>query len=131
MAAVSEFEPDMRAMEATGFPPQAFNFVREGLEHTVKLVHGSGEGKGEDESRHVSGQQLCMGLRSFAVKQYGLLARTVLRSWNVHSTADFGKMVFAMIDAGLMRKTDEDQLEDFVAVFDFDEAFGDLPAGRA
>lgn len=128
---MSEFEPDMAGLEATGYPPQAFNFVREGLEHTVKLVHGAGEPRGEDETRHVSGQQLCMGIKSYAVKQYGLLARTVLRSWNVHSTADFGKIVFAMIEAGMMRKTDDDQLEDFVGVFEFDEAFGDLPVGRA
>ncbi|MFA6046770.1 MAG: Minf_1886 family protein [Phycisphaerales bacterium] len=121
----------MQALEATGFPPQAFNFVREGLEHTVKLVHASADSRGEDESRHVSGQQLCMGLKSYAIKQYGLLARTVLRSWNIHSTADFGKIVFAMIEAEMMRKTEEDQLEDFVGVFDFDEAFTDLPVSRA
>lgn len=128
---MSEFDPDMQALEATGFPPQAFNFVREGLEHTVKLVHASADARGDDESRHVSGQQLCMGLKSYAIKQYGLLARTVLRSWNIHTTADFGKIVFAMIEAEMMRKTEEDQLEDFVGVFEFDEAFAELPVSRA
>jgi uncharacterized repeat protein (TIGR04138 family) len=39
---------------------------------------------------------------------------------------DFGRIVFAMIDAGMMRKTDEDDLADFDNVFEFDEAFADL-----
>jgi uncharacterized repeat protein (TIGR04138 family) len=122
---------DIRAMQrrAGNFPLQAFEFVRGGLEHTVKTIHGDAE-RAMDESRHVSGQQLCLGLRDYAVQQYGLLAKTVLNNWRIHETADFGRIVFAMIDAGLMRKTDEDSLADFVNVFDFDEAFGDLSLSK-
>ncbi len=112
------------------FPPEAFQFVREGLSHTVKIVHGddaaSAPVSDEDDSRHVSGQQLCIGLRDFAIRQYGLLARTVLTRWHIERTDDFGRIVFAMIDAGLLRKTDDDTLEDFRDVFDFDEAFSEL-----
>jgi uncharacterized repeat protein (TIGR04138 family) len=128
-AFVSEFST-VRGSVGRPFPPQAIQFIREGLAHTVKMVHGESAGSEDDESRHVSGQQLCMGLRDYAIRKYGLLARTVLRTWNVHSTEDFGRIVFAMIEAKMMRKTDEDRPEDFHAVFDFDEAFGDLPVGR-
>jgi len=93
------------------------------------MIHGEASDS-EDESRHVNGQQLCLGLRDYAVRRYGLLARTVLRNWNIHTTEDLGKLVFSMIEAQLMRKTDEDRLEHFQGVFDFDEAFGDLPARR-
>jgi len=41
----------------------------------------------------------------------------------VHRTDDFGRMVFAMIDAGLLTKTPQDSFEDFRGVFDFGEAF--------
>lgn len=115
--------------KAGPFPPQAYQFVREGLAHTVTLIHGTGA-RSDDESRHVSGQQLCQGLRDFATKQYGLLARTVLARWHIHTTEDFGRIVFAMIDAELMRKTDDDTIEDFRGVYDFDEAFGDLPVAQ-
>ena len=115
------------------FPPSAFQFVLEGLSHTVKTVHGEqGDAAvveaqdAEDESRHVSGQQLCIGLRDFAIQRYGRLARTVLSRWNIRQTDDFGRIVFAMIEAKQLRKTDQDRFEDFQAVFDFDEAFGDL-----
>ena len=110
--------------KAGGYKPQAFAFVRDGLQHTVESVHGPGEPVDEsDESRHVSGKQLCLGLRDYAVTRWGMLAPTVLGSWNVHSTEDFGRLVFAMIDAGVLRKTEQDTLEDFQGVFDFGEAF--------
>ena len=52
-----------------------------------------------------------------------MLARTVLRRWNITSTLDFGRMVFAMVDGGLMQKTEEDSVEDFRNVYDFRNAF--------
>ena len=114
--------------KAGHFPPEAFQFVREGLGHTSKMVHGEGDSGKEptEDSRHVSGQQLCLGLRDYAIKRYGLMARSVLHRWNVKRTDDFGRIVFAMIDEGLMRKTPEDSLDDFANVFDFDEAFGNV-----
>lgn len=109
------------------YPPEAFHFVSEGLSHTVQSIHGQKDHSRDltptDESRHISGRQLCMGLRNFALQRYGLLARTVLHRWNIKGTEDFGKIVFAMVDANLMRKTDEDTPEDFQQVFDFHEAF--------
>ncbi|MBX3380978.1 MAG: hypothetical protein KF805_12870 [Phycisphaeraceae bacterium] len=109
------------------YPPEAFHFVSEGLSHTVQSIHGQKDHARDltptDESRHISGRQLCMGLRNFALQRYGLLARTVLHRWNIKGTEDFGKIVFAMVDANLMRKTDEDTPEDFQQVFDFHEAF--------
>ena len=34
-------------------------------------------------NRHVSGRELCWGLRDFALERWGLLARVVLNSWRV------------------------------------------------
>lgn len=108
------------------YPLDAFLFVQRGLDHTVRKTHGEEprtDEQGQPVSRHVSGQQLCMGLRDFAIEQYGLLARPVLRRWGVTRCEDFGRIVFAMVQAGMMQKTDEDTLDDFANVFDFAEAF--------
>lgn len=99
------------------FPPQAFIFVQEGLRHTCERLHGS------EGSRHVSGAELCLGLRDYAVRQFGPLAKTVLHTWKIHRTEDFGTIVFAMVEAQLLRKTDEDSIADFQDVYDFDEVF--------
>lgn len=104
---------------APGYPPQAFMFVQEGLRHTCERLHNDDT----TDSRHVNGAQLCLGLRDYAVRQFGPLAKTVLTSWKIHRTDDFGKIVFAMVSAELLRKTDEDSLADFEAVYDFDEVF--------
>jgi len=111
-----------KLLSAGPYPIEAFNFIREGLSYAAERVHGDASETAE-EDRHVSGQQLCLGLRDFALERYGLLAPTVLSHWHVHRTDDFGRIVFAMIDAGLMTSTDEDSIEDFRAVFDFGEAF--------
>ena len=47
----------------------------------------------------------------------------VFQAWNVEETDDFGRMVFHLVEHGLMGKTEEDNLEDFHAVYDLLEAF--------
>ena len=104
------------------YPLEAYQFVQEGLSFTAQQVHLDPDMYGELD-RHVTGQQLCMGLREYAIQRYGLLARTVLECWRVQRTEDFGRMVFAMIDAGLLKQQADDSLEDFSSVYDFREAF--------
>jgi len=114
-----------KVMAATGpYPLEAYSFVREGLGFTARHVHPNPEALAENE-RHINGQQLCLGLRDFAIDRYGLMAPIVLAHWNVTRTEDFGRIVFAMIEQGLMSKTPDDSLDDFRGVFDFEEAFSD------
>jgi uncharacterized repeat protein (TIGR04138 family) len=75
------------------------------------------------ERRHVSGEELARACRDFALEQYGLLSRTVLEHWGVRETDDIGRVVFTLIDVGLLKAQDGDRLEDFRAVFAFTEAF--------
>lgn len=77
----------------------------------------------EKLNRHISGRQLCWCLRDFALERWGMLARTVLESWGIRRTRDFGHIVFAFIECDLMRKQDGDTIDDFDEVFDFAEAF--------
>lgn len=113
----------------TRYPLDAFLFVQRGLDFTVTRLHGEMDDDEPfdpdliEESRHVSGQDLCRGLRDFAIKEYGLLARTVLRRWSITASRDFGEIVFAMVEGGLMRKTQDDSVHDFNDVYDFASAF--------
>lgn len=78
------------------------------------------EGGPRQAERHLTGQQLCEAIRLYALDQYGYMAKTVLQSWGVHSTSDFGEIVFNLIRIGQMRKTKEDQRHHFDDVYDFD-----------
>ncbi|MFP4144974.1 MAG: Minf_1886 family protein [Phycisphaeraceae bacterium] len=116
---------DLRSIASRSpYPLEAFLFVQRGLDYTVRQAHGEPEEvEAENEDRHVDGRQLCQGLRDFAVREYGLLARTVLRRWRIQSSEDFGRIVFLMVDAGFMHKTSDDTLEDFMGIYDIDTAF--------
>lgn len=97
----------------------AYYFVRKALDYTVKDL------KGDEErtSNHVSGQELLEGIRKYALDQYGPLALTVLANWNVKQCSDFGNIVFNLVDFGVLGKTEQDQREDFLNGYDFNEVF--------
>jgi uncharacterized repeat protein (TIGR04138 family) len=101
---------------------EALRFAQEQLGIGGMAVPGQSD---PDEERHVTGQQLCEAIRQYALQQYGMLAKNVLDEWGVHSTGDFGQIVFNLIDIGQMKKTDSDRLEDFENVFDFDDGLKD------
>lgn len=103
------------------YPIEAFHFIQAGLEYTATKAHG--ERKEPEVKRHITGQQLSEGLREFALLQWGLLARTVLKRWNINRTDDFGRIVFALVENRYMSKTHEDRIEDFKNVYDFRKAF--------
>jgi len=97
----------------------AYYFVREGLDFTIKMLKKDSRGAG----RHVSGQELLDGLRRYALDQFGPMAKTVLAHWGVKHCEDFGEIVFCMVDKGILGKTEQDTREDFKSGYDFDEAF--------
>lgn len=105
------------------YPPEAFEFVREGLEYTVHAIHGPQSDLTDGEDRHVNGRQLSLGLRDHAIRRFGLMTHSVLGYWNIHRSDDFGRIVYAMIEQSLLSRTDRDRQEDFYGVFDFEEAF--------
>ncbi|MBT8043154.1 MAG: hypothetical protein HKP10_06995 [Kiritimatiellales bacterium] len=93
---------------------QAYLFVREGLDHTVRKL---------EKPRHVSGQELLEGMREYALLEYGPIAKRVLFEWGIHECIDFGNIVFNLVQEGLLGKTDEDSIDDFMKGYDFTEAF--------
>lgn len=98
---------------------QAYGFIREALDFTIKHFDKPVEGPG----RHVSGTELLEGIRTFALQEYGPLTKTVFGTWGIHETQDFGHLVFNLVGKGVLGKTEEDKLEDFQSGYDFHEAF--------
>ncbi len=108
--------------EDARFDRKAYDFVRLGLDHTVKELRKRDTTRAE-RSRHVSGPELLDGLRSYALDQYGPLAKTVLNTWGVKCCRDFGDIVFNLIEYNVFSKTENDRREDFSDIFDFEEVF--------
>jgi uncharacterized repeat protein (TIGR04138 family) len=104
------------------FHANAYEFVLAALRHTQKKL-GRGASRGKEEQSHISGQELVEGIRHFACEHFGLMTLTVFQQWGIHTTDDFGRIVFELIDRGEMRKTERDQISDFYDLYDFEDVF--------
>ena len=121
---------------------EAYQFVGAGLEYAQEVL-GMGAGNAapsgpkrkrreatakqiaDDEARpvrHVSGQDLCWALKELAHQQFGRMAKLVLASWGIHSTTDFGEIVYNLIQIERMSKSEHDRRQDFENVYDFEQA---------
>ncbi len=75
--------------------------------------------------RHVTGQELAWACRDLARDQFGLLAPHVLEHWGITRTEDFGRIVFTLVEVGLLVTQPGDREQDFADVYDFGEAFAE------
>ncbi|HWP38990.1 MAG TPA: Minf_1886 family protein [Gemmatimonadales bacterium] len=103
----------IRALDGR-YHPRAYVFVLAALEYHHRKAGARG---------HVGGRDLALACRDFALEHFGLTARTVLSHWGVESTEDIGRIVYVLIEAGLLIRQPSDRIEDFAGVYDFTEAF--------
>lgn len=104
-----------RIVEEDGrYKPAAYLFVIDAVEFTVLRQGRRG---------HVTGRELLDGIKHLAKREFGPMARAVFGSWGVTTTADFGEIVFNLVDEGILGKTETDSREDFRDVYDFSEVF--------
>ncbi|MCX5681299.1 MAG: hypothetical protein NT079_03360 [Candidatus Omnitrophica bacterium] len=93
---------------------EAYEFVMEALNYTQKRFR---------RSKHVTGEELLVGIRQLLQRKFGLMALTVLDHWGVKSTEDFGHLVFNLVSHKILSKTEEDTIESFRNGYDFREVF--------
>ena len=99
------------------YKPDSYEFVIQALHFTQNKFK---------RQAHVTGGELSEGIREFAIEQYGSMTGVVLTHWGITKTADFGNIVFNMIEKGLLSKVETDSIEDFNNVYDFKTAFGNI-----
>lgn len=120
-----DFEEAVRAIRAKDprYSAQAYDLVRQGLDHAQKIVHGEPKKGKVIDNRHVSGPQLLEGFRQHVLETYGPMSYALLHNWGVRRSADVGNIVFNIIETGLFGRSEEDDLADFADVYDFKDAF--------
>ncbi len=111
----------IRAVAGTEFDERAYLFVLEAIEYLQGRL---------DARRHVTGAELSWACRDLALERFGLLAQSVLEHWRVTRTADFGRIVYALVAIGLLSVQTGDREEDFLDVYDFSGAFDAIGAMR-
>lgn len=102
------------AAEDGRYHVNAYRFVYEALDYTVKQL---------ERKRHITGRELLEGIRNLALEQFGALSIMVFGIWGVTKTEHFGHIVFNLVHAEMMSRSEDDNPEDFVDVYDFHSAF--------
>jgi uncharacterized repeat protein (TIGR04138 family) len=98
----------------------AYLFIYDALQYTVEKL---GKESLPKQQRHVSGRDLVQALSEYGMNQFGPLTASVFEHWGVRQTRDFGEIVFNLVGANLMSKTEDDCIEDFTNVYDFNDEF--------
>ncbi len=93
---------------------EAYLFLLEALDFTLS---------GLERPRHVDGRELLDGIRRLAIQRFGPTSRMVFEHWGLRSTEDFGRIVFELVDHGVLSKTAADSIDDFAGVYDFKTVF--------
>jgi uncharacterized repeat protein (TIGR04138 family) len=103
---------------------EAYEFVFAALAHTQKLLGRAVPDEPKTEpgpDHHVTGGELLQGVRDLALREFGLMARTVFHLWGIDRTDDVGEIIFKLVEANLMSKTPSDSRQDFHNVYDLDQ----------
>ena len=103
---------------------EAYEFVCESVGYTQERLGRTDIEAGEDEN-HVSGEELLRGACAMAVRDFGLMAPVVFRRWGILTTDDFGTIVFKLIEANRLTRSDDDDPEDFRELFDLEKVLLD------
>ena len=97
------------------FERGAYEFTRQAVSYASEVFFATGT--------HVTGQELLEAIRDFARNRYGAMTPDVFEAWSVRAGEDFGEIVYNLIEAGLLSKTEEDSKEDFCGSGKFMDLF--------
>ena len=112
------------------FAYEAYEFVCDAVSFTQEKLgraQNSDDAADDECDRHVSGAELLRGACDLAIREFGLMAPVVFRMWGIRTTDDFGDMVFRLIRAERLSKSDQDDIDDFHDLFDLEKALTERP----
>ena len=80
------------------YQPEAYAFLVEALDVTMKEVFKANP----NHDKNLTGKELLEGIRAHALAEFGPLTNIVLAEWGVRSTLDFGAILEASREAGIV-----------------------------
>jgi len=102
------------SIQNSRYDVEAYSFVLEALSFTLRKLK---------EPRHLNAPELLEGIRQYAIKSFGPMAKTVFETWGIKSCEDFGEVVYDLVRIGLITKRESDSKAEFREGYDFQEAF--------
>jgi len=108
------------------YPYEAYEFLSEAVEYTQEMLGRAPlEEEDAETDHHVTGEELVRGAVELAIVEFGMMAPVVFRQWGIRDTDDVGNIVFNLIEANKLSRSDRDDITDFHALFDLDKALAE------
>lgn len=108
------------------YPVEAYEFVCDAVPFTQELLDREPhEYDDPNTDYHISGAELVRGACELAIQEFGMMASTVFRQWNVRRTDDIGNIVFNLIRAERLSQSEDDEPADFHDLFDLDKVLAE------
>ena len=112
-----EFSPAMQQRLKTAgaaYPDEAFLFLLAVIERLQSRM---------EIRRHLSAREVAQGWRDLAINRFGPMALVVQEFWGIRCTGDIGRLVYTLVEVGLLVTQPGDSEEDFAHCYDFTKAF--------
>lgn len=104
------------------YPVEAYEFVEDAVPFTQEMLgREPAEDDPPDADYHVCGEELARGTCEMAVCEFGMMAPVVFRRWGIRTTDDIGHIVFNLIRAKKLSRSDRDDPADFHDLFDVEK----------
>jgi len=101
------------ATQNEDYHKDAFYYVAKAIESAHEAIR-----KDEQRRRHISGGELVKEMVKLVKHDFGYLGATVLTEWGIVATDDIGKIVFLMVENGVLSAQESDSIDDFKDLFD-------------
>ena len=101
---------DELASTTGSFPVSAYYLVFDALNKCL-LEHK------KTRLEPIGARELSQAMADILREGFGPFAAHLLQKWGIHSTNDFGRLVYELVDAHLLALNEGDAIEDFNALF--------------
>lgn len=102
------------------FKKEAYYFLNEALSKAMQEANTKDK---LPKPGHVNAASLSLAFQNLALERYGGLSKHVLKHWGILSSEDIGVLVYKLVEDGIWSKTEEDSIQDFADLIDFDAVF--------
>lgn len=91
-----------------------YEFVMQALSFTQKKFK---------KSKHVSAEELLIGIKELLLNTFGPMSLMVLKHWGIETTDDFGNVVYNLVEDKILSRSEEDDFAKFKNAYDFKTVF--------
>jgi uncharacterized repeat protein (TIGR04138 family) len=112
-----------------GIPFDALRFVWDAIEFAPQY-HGHEPGGGRFAVPHLNAAEFCDAFLRYTKDMFGKRWEKELTDWNLDTSDKLGRVVFALIDRGLLQRDEHDRESDFDGQLDLRRVQGTVTNGK-